>query len=123
MDQDSNAAVQNHVTKNFICLICSKSIIFDWDRSPSKCDKCDCIYCDECFVKRCDIGGGQDQDVYFDCPKCNLEIIRDKDLLEYFLCRCGFTLANAKEEYRKWCKSGKGDITIKYDVKERHSYW
>lgn len=123
----ASPVIGEKITQNDACLICNKIVPANSSRlnSKAKCDKCDCIFCDSCYIKRCDIGGGQDQNVYFSCPRCRCEIIRDKDLLEYFLRRCDLTMETATQKYREWVKSGRGKIVIKYEVREaeRYSSW
>lgn len=106
------------------CLVCGNIVDPRLSKldSKAKCDECDSTFCDRCYIRRCDIGGGQDQDIYFSCPRCRREIIRDKDLLEYFLRRCDLTMETAKQKYCEWAKLGRGKIVIKYEVREKYEH-
>ena len=78
-----------------MCLTCNSV-----DEEKVQCDECLSEFCKKCYIERCDIGGGQDQDVYFECPKCtsgngfilnaqNVPLrVTDSDLLSYLLNKC-----------------------------------
>ena len=53
-----------------ICTICQNKNIY------YICKDCLSPYCANCFGKRCDIGGGQDLDVYFHCDKLPIDSVK-----------------------------------------------
>lgn len=78
------------------CIVCGNSV------TASKCKRCECTLCNDCYNENCDIGGGQDADtVYFSCPRCDGRVFTDTDLLEYMLSESGTTRGEIIACYQK----------------------
>ena len=83
------------------CTLCEVPIS-DYGKSKHVCKTCNSNFCPQCFPIFCDTGGGQDLNIYFDCPRCSGKIFCDNDLLDFLLKKYNITKEETIEEYKKW---------------------
>lgn len=85
-----------------ICIDCKRDIYEHPDGVARVCKTCKNEFCNNCFGSNCDGGGGQDLNLYFNCPHCSGKIFGDKELLEYLINENGTTLEKLSIKYKNW---------------------